>query len=340
MRARILILALVLSGVFMPAVHAGRKSWKKRVHDIGTEGRLQLILPRRWKESVQRSGKNPPLYITYTSRHQRFEFHITALWAQTGRDLPAIDLRDMVQETLVDYLAGGDPGKVPLRILQGDSASGYYFSVTDGEQPPGPDSYQAVTQGLVRTGPVYVSFSILAVEEDSLAVQQALRILETATYTSRQRGDTARFASLSGRSWFLLVDLPRFKIEKELHMPDGSGNTIYAINEKTGVDLSIFISESPEARSSMDCKEMLWNRAEVIQFVRSDVKVVETGSMVQVHWTVDRYLGTSLMKKNINAYIQHDGVCIDLHVSKTSYKEKDRELFTAIFDSVRFSDDP
>ena len=150
--------------------------------------------------------------------------------------------------------------------------------------------------------------------------------------------DTASL-SLEGKTWSLLVDLPKFKIEERKTRPDGSGTMIRGASRKTDVVVSVFLERAPNLQSMEECKEYYWGQASRSPLPKSEIKHEVTGSMALVHWLVKEFQGISVMQKNVNAYLYRDGVCVDIHLSKVEYKAADDALFTAVLDSVRYSNE-
>ena len=161
----------------------------------------------------------------------------------------------------------------------------------------------------------------------------------TASAGKEKRNKNVESLSLEGATWSLQIDLPRFKIDERATRPDGSGTMIRGGSRKTDVIVSVFLERASDLHSTEECKEHYWSKASKSPLPKSDIEHKSTDSMALVHWVVREYQGIPLMQKNINAYMYRDGVCIDIHLSKVQYEPEDDALFSAVLDSVRYSDE-
>jgi hypothetical protein len=144
--------------------------------------------------------------------------------------------------------------------------------------------------------------------------------------------------SLPGKNWSLVVDLPGFTLQKEAARTDGSGTMMMAENLNTDVIISITLESKPDIRSTEACKTYYWNKSAGSPIKKSEIKHVPVGVIASVEWFVQDIMGFPIMQQNINGYQYHDGVCIDIHLSKSAYEPKDKALLSAILQSVRLSD--
>lgn len=154
-----------------------------------------------------------------------------------------------------------------------------------------------------------------------------------------KRSKQTQSLSLDEADWSLEIDLPRFKIEERATRPDGSGTMLRGASRKTEMIASVFLERNPELSSKEECKEHYWSKAMQGPFPKSNVEFISTETMEQVHHFVKEYKGIALMQKSVNAFMYRDDVCVDVHLSKVLYESKDAELFTAILDTVRFSEE-
>ena len=138
--------------------------------------------------------------------------------------------------------------------------------------------------------------------------------------------------SLDGKGWSILIELPKFKIIDRWTRSDGSGRSIMAFSRKTGVVVSVYLERNPEFESMEECRDHYWDKASRSPLPKSDIERHSTKSMALVHW-----LDPSEPQQHINAYMYHDGACIDIHLSKGDYTPEDEPLIAAILDTVRFS---
>lgn len=165
-------------------------------------------------------------------------------------------------------------------------------------------------------------------------------VLTSSTFAKKEkRNKNVESLSLEGTTWSLQIDLPRFKIDEQATRPDGSGTMIRGTSRKTDVTVSVFLERAADLHSTEECKAHYWGKALKSPLPKSDIEHKSTESMALVHWVLREYQGIPLMQKNINAYMYRDGVCIDIHLSKVQYEPADDALFSAVLDSVRYSEE-
>lgn len=162
----------------------------------------------------------------------------------------------------------------------------------------------------------------------------------TATISDRNAGTENKWIlgthslAIPGKNWSLLVDLAGFKLEKEVTLPDASATMVYASNGSTHLVVSVYLESRPDLDSTDACKAYYWGKASQSPIPKSEVRHGTFGSMATVHFLIREFKGVSVMQKNVNGYLYHDGVCVDVHVSKVHYQPKDEALFDAVLESV------
>jgi len=139
--------------------------------------------------------------------------------------------------------------------------------------------------------------------------------------------------SLPGKDWSLLIDLAGFQIKKSVTRPDGSGAMLEASNRQSRVIVSIFLERRPDLDSSEACKADYWAKALRSPLGKSQVEHGVLHSLQTVSWT----FGDTVTQKHVNAYVQHDDVCVDVHLSRFPASGGEEPLFAALLESVRFA---
>jgi hypothetical protein len=111
---------------------------------------------------------------------------VTPAWEE-GPAGPAPNERSM-RERVEQYLEGVKANAVEKAIdlvkLEGPSGPGFYFSATD--QAPRPGDYKFLTHGVLKTGDLAVSFTILTRDGQEQIVRDALAMLKTAKHVAKQ----------------------------------------------------------------------------------------------------------------------------------------------------------
>ena len=142
---------------------------------------------------------------------------------------------------------------------------------------------------------------------------------------------------LPGSGWAVALELPGFDVLGEQTRSDGQGRRMEAFHPETGVMLSLFVEREPTRRSTEECRDLYWNRTRRSPLPKRNVRTTERPPLSVMEYLVPSFQGRSLMQQNVNAYYGQDGICVDLHVSKTSYVPADSALFAAILRSVRIT---
>ncbi len=153
---------------------------------------------------------------------------------------------------------------------------------------------------------------------------------------ARGRSSAASLA-FPGKAWSLVVDLPGCKMKRPQVYDEGTGVVIEGLNKKTGMNVSIFMEKAPRPGDARVCRDFYWKRLQEaplpmhtgkVRFtVRADKAIIDS---------VDPdFMGTNVGRKNVNAYMSHDGVWVDIHLSMLPYTAQDARLFEEILGSVR-----
>ena len=143
-------------------------------------------------------------------------------------------------------------------------------------------------------------------------------------------GGTVR-ASLPGKSWSVMVDLPGFEFNANETKPDGRRYVI-GQNEKTGVVFSVTLERVSFPADAEECRKSLNRRAEGARAQPSykDIRLSESGEMAVLEYVIEEIGGRKLRQGNLFACVGVEDVFVDYHFSKVSYGPADRKLFDAI----------
>jgi len=144
--------------------------------------------------------------------------------------------------------------------------------------------------------------------------------------------------SLPDKRWSLSINLPDFKIEKAEFNKDVTGRMLYATNSRSGVIISIFLEKATFKGDSKACREYYWDKVKKSLFQKDNIRFSEIGEMACVEFMVKSFQGIPVNQKNLFAYLAKDDVCINIHLSKTTFTHKDEELFNSILKSVNFTE--
>ena len=167
---------------------------------------------------------------------------------------------------------------------------------------------------------------VLALAVGCLAV--GLQPLAQSSGTQRLR--------YADKPWALFVDVPGFVQVEEWASRNGTRRMFRAQNPDTRVIVSAFLERNPALASHAQCREVYWAKALRSPLPKSDLSQSATPDMAFVRWTTREFEGRPVMQRNVHAYLHHDGVCVEIHLSKVEYERDDDRLFDAVLRTVRF----
>jgi tetratricopeptide (TPR) repeat protein len=135
--------------------------------------------------------------------------------------------------------------------------------------------------------------------------------------------------------WILTVPADDFEI-LESQLPDGKHAYYLFKSAKAGITASVFIEPADKCANSKSCRDFV--RASNLQNVTEpeNVSASEIGDVSIFEYLLPSFRGQSVRQQNMFAEFVQDGFWVDLHISKTSYTAKDRNLFETLVRSVKF----
>ena len=96
------------------------------------------------------------------------------------------------------------------------------------------------------------------------------------------------------------------------------------------MNLSVFMEPAPKAGDSAAVRDAYWGRAKQSPMKKEGVTLGKAGDYATVQYIVPDIEGLPIRQKNMNLYLAHDGVWVDVHLSKVQFTDADRALFDAI----------
>jgi hypothetical protein len=150
-------------------------------------GTLLLNVPEGWKSNFsQPQGGLPPTIGLGAQSGTPFVVLITAVWGGAPNAAVPDDekIRSIVASAAKSAEVQSVEGSLPLQNLPGSSGRGYYFRATD--RAPKPGEWKYLTQGMIRTGGIALTFTILTNDGQSATEKSALELIRLAV---QQSGD-------------------------------------------------------------------------------------------------------------------------------------------------------
>jgi hypothetical protein len=148
-------------------------------------GALLLNVPEGWKSSLkQPSAGLPPTIGLSAQSGASFLVLLTAVWGMS----PGVTAPDdaKIKSTVASAAKSAEPqsaqGSLALQNLAGASGRGYYFRATD--RAPKPGEWKYLTQGMIRTGGIALTFTILTNDGQAPVEKAALEMIRLAVQQS------------------------------------------------------------------------------------------------------------------------------------------------------------
>ena len=140
--------------------------------------------------------------------------------------------------------------------------------------------------------------------------------------------------SIPAENWVLSVNLKGFNIEKD--NSDSKANTRYmlATQKNTGITISVFIEKAAHKGDYDDCRSFYWEKASKSPLPMENITLYEESNIAFVEYDVVNFQGQRIDFHSLNAYLSYGDYWIDVHISKTQYKEKEKALFDDIVKSL------
>jgi hypothetical protein len=143
---------------------------------------------------------------------------------------------------------------------------------------------------------------------------------------------------LPDKPWALVIDLPGFVLDEQWPGRNGTRRMIRAHDPDTSVIVSAFLERNPELTAKEQCRDLYWAKSQKSPNAYSDVTMPVRGPMAFVRGFVAEAHGRRVRWQNVHAHLFRDGVCMEIHLSKTLYEPDDERLFEAVLRTVRFAD--
>src|SRR5690349_13322078 len=111
----------------------------ERRYTLPDHGRLVLLAPAAWKESIQQPTNRLPPTITFVAAAGKlFQVMLTPLWPPAGQaPMTPEQLRALTEKTASDLKSQASEPELRIVEFQGKSGPGFYFSAID--KAPRPD---------------------------------------------------------------------------------------------------------------------------------------------------------------------------------------------------------
>jgi hypothetical protein len=339
-----------------PPAEAGEPlapGWTRRALDVRGRGQVVLALPPGWTATEGEEGEAAAPAFRLERQGERFRVVVTPLWNPGEPESPEgrADTAQLFAEIARRRALGGSvEDDIPLEELTAPGVKGFFFTATDRElvdRDPAPDEWRCILQGAAAVGPVLLAFTLL---DDGPGPQRddVLAVVRSARFVSD--GDPADVADLEplpgvrtdplrvgwpGRAWAVLVDLPDFAMGAR-RAGAGKGPYVVGIQDATGLVASVAIRPAEGAGTAAACRDAALRAIRQAVREAAGFQLGDAGAAARVAYTVG---GAGPPQANGHVFLQRDGFCVDVHVSKTDPGAEDAARIDAILASVRIAED-
>lgn len=140
--------------------------------------------------------------------------------------------------------------------------------------------------------------------------------------------------SLPGKRWFLIVnEFPALKIELNQTIIPGDERYVLGFNDQVGLGLSVRLEKMP-IRTSKECREYFYTGLKNSSQEQQGYRISDSGDFSELEYDINEFKGSTLNQRHFFRFLVFDGVCINIHLSKTDYTPKDKLLFDKILSTV------
>jgi len=178
------LLATVVAIGLTTSFAATSQTPSTRTYTTPNHGRLELVVPKAWKDSIsQPPGDLPPTITFSPAQGSNFKFLVTPVWSVTSEHSfnSSEKIRALLESRGQKLLAQAVEKRVVLNELKGPTTAGYFFTLTDRSyDSTNSDDYKYATQGAIAAGNLLVTFTFLTNKKDAPELQRALEVLKSA----------------------------------------------------------------------------------------------------------------------------------------------------------------
>ncbi len=137
-----------------------------------------------------------------------------------------------------------------------------------------------------------------------------------------------------GKNWSVVIDSPGFVMEADGLQPGGR-QYLLAKNGSNGMTLSVSMERSSKGADPNTCPAYLRKRVEALKGLGlQDVQYFAEGSMSIAEYLIPEVKGLKIRQKHMVACTAREDVYVDVHLSKTQFREEDEPLFRSLLSAV------
>jgi hypothetical protein len=341
---------------------------ERAAFQVPGHGALVVTLPQGWNVETLPGDAPAPLTFKLTVPGGAFVALLSPFWNpgepedESARVDNAQLFADMARR---GALAGAVEKEIPLEELVGAAVHGFWFSATDrslaGKEPVAGE-WRHLLQGVAAVGPIVFAFTLL---DNGPGPQrdQFLAAVRGATHANlpgdgaegeatdggdgdeEDAGPVADPAStvplaveIPGKSWTVLVDLPGFRMFRPRPV-GGAGAVVVGHDPDRGIVASVVIRSSEGSRDAAACREADLARIAAAHANLSELRRSQAGPAARALYVMPDVGGKPIPQLHGHAWLQRDGVCVNVHVSKAAPEPEDAAALERILGTIRYGTD-
>lgn len=326
------IIAIMLSLVIAPVV-AGDKTTKR--FTLPGHGYIELMVPNGWHSKVQQPPNQLPPTITFSPKDKSFQVLMTPIWSVQDVMPSQAKLKEMVKDASETIKEQSIEKILVIKKLNGNHAKGYYYSATDKQDKP--DEYRYLTQGMMITGQLMPSFTILTRDVSKKIVARALEMLGSAQHiTNTSAGIGYMTLSAPQAKWKLQFPSNGWKMVQEKRRPDQTGFYYHLTHKSKALNFSVYLDKTDKCKSPVGCRDMSWSIPNPSYKGAKGVKKSIINRLGVIQFYIDQPMGLPAIQSNILAHNYRDGYWIDIHLSKITKNSVDYDEMLTFLKNIRF----
>jgi hypothetical protein len=158
-----------------------------RNYALFNNGKLQMIVSDTWRDKTEQQLPHLPPTIVFTPLYgTSFHISISPFWAyKEGLVMPSLeDIEQLINIAAENAKEQAVEGSISISKFESTSNKGHYYSATD--KAPKPGEYKYMTQGMIRVGELFVTFTILTNDDSIDITDEALVMLSNAEHVQSE----------------------------------------------------------------------------------------------------------------------------------------------------------
>jgi hypothetical protein len=304
----------------------------EKAYPLGDAGTLHVALPEGW--TGESDGNTPPTIQMKSPEGKHVSVQVTPLPVE----MTDARLKEAAQAMGDHVAAGTKEKKTTLEELKGDHLHGWVSSFTDASADPG--EYRYITSGAVLCDKHVMTLTVLyndKVSKDHTAALAAVKSFSITGAGAPAPADAAAGKEIHVKSpdgtWSLLVP-GHWQIRNQGKSPDGKSRQLLATSDDGKMELTLFMEPANDPKGNATVARSFYlNRMKQNPLPLEHRRVNQVGDVATVEY--DQGL-EGFKPHNLNAYLSHAGVWVDVHVSQNDFDAtKDRKAFDDLIEGLK-----